>query len=392
MLRKLCFWFLSVGIVCALEIPSESVRISSTPANSFEDAFERGFVYGHIGALFQQGLDEAPTYGDLNFSIGYESRRFQGYKFGAEAWLIPKLYEAKSGDFMKGQTYFALAQLYADFYHQHEKFGATIGRYGINEEWMTHFTEGASLKYDLIPYIDLSLTWALRNAYITNYYVDNFSVFGEFDGYHWNGGAWYLKAAISIPQTTAKITPYFYYVPDFFSAPGVRGDVDLHITRRSLFKLMVHLMSYVELNGERKAQNGGSGGLIWAEGSFDFPNFRIGAGIINTLAGGAIYIDNFGQHTPFERTEGIFYYNATTPYGFISVNLWENYLSAYGALRGTFTNEGTILNWEAKLDMNVISNVSFGLAAIGVNNPTSAKTRLGQGDYMIFRGYAEFRF
>lgn len=393
MLKKLVFLFLGImGVLYAVELPNQSIQLSDTPANSFEDAFRRGLIYGHAGALFQQTIEESPTYGDLNLSLGYETRRFSGYKFGAELWLIPKLYEAQTGDFRKGQTYFDLTQLYVDYYHQYEKFGGTIGRYSIDEEWMTHFSEGLSVRYDLVPYVDFSFTWALRNAYITNYYADNFGVFGDYIDAKWSGGAFYLNAIISIPKVPVKIMPYIYFVPNFFVAPGIRGDFDLPITKNILFKAMAHLMSYVELDNTRKAAHSGGGGLIWAEGSFDFSWFRVGVGGIGTPSGGAIYIDGFGQHTPFERTDGIFYYGATTPYAFISMSFWDNFLSAYGAVRATFVNSQTIWNWEAKVDIHIISSVKIGLAAIGMSNPTPAKSRFGGADYMTFRGYVEYRF
>lgn len=390
-LRKLVFVCLSVGLLQGADI-----KLNDAPANSFQDAFERGLIYGHAGLLFQQSIDKAPTYGDINLSLGYESRRFMGYKFGAELWLIPKLYEGSPNDFRKSQTYFEMSQIYADYYNQYERFGGTIGRFRANEEWITHFNEGLALSYDQIPNLSLAFMWSLRNAYITPHFSQNYKVFGEYQSGKvgkWTGGAFYLRATLSIPQAPIKLTPYIYLVPDFFVAPGLKGELDLPITQKVLFKGMVHLTSYVELNDQRKVLNSGGGGIIWAEGGVDMSWIRIGAGIINTPKGGAIYIDGFGQNTPFERADGIFYYNATTPYVFVSSDLWK-YVSVYGAFRTSIINAQSALNWEARMDITPIQNVRMGISALGVSNPTQAPSKFGQnlGSYMIFRGYVEYHF
>lgn len=390
-LRKLVFVCLGVGLLYGAD-----PKLNDAPANSFQDAFARGLIYGHAGLLFQQSIDKAPTYGDINLSLGYESRRYLGYKFGAELWLIPKLYEGQRDDFRKAQTYFEAPQLYADYYNQYERFGGTIGRFRIDEDWITHFNEGLFLKYDQIPNLSLAFSWSLRNAYITPFFSQNYKVFGEYQSGKvgkWTGGAFYLRANITIPQAPITLTPYIYLVPDFFVAPGLRGELNLPITKNVLFKGIIHLTSYVELNEQRKALNSGGGGVIWTEGGIDWAGMRIGAGIINTPKGGAIYIDGFGQKTPFERADGIFYYNAITPYAYISANLWK-YASLYGAFRTSIIGAQSVLNWEARMDIMPIQNVRMGISALGMSNPTQAPSRFGQnmGSYMIFRGYVEYHF
>ncbi len=389
-LRKL----LLVGLIMGLLQGAD--KLNDAPASSFADAFSRGLIYGHAGLLFQQSINNAPTYGDINLSLGYESRRFLGYKFGGEMWIIPKLYEGRANDFRTSQTYFEVPQLYADYYNQYERFGGTIGRFKMDEEWITHFNEGLSVSYDQISNLSLAFTWSLRNAYITNYYTQNYKVFGEYQSGKvgsWRGGAFYLRATLQIPQAPIKLMPYIYLVPDFFVAPGLKGELNLPITKSLIFNGIIHLTSYVELNDARKITNNSGGGIIWAEGGIDWSGFRAGVGIINTPQGGAIFIDGFGQHTPFERTDGIFYYNAITPYAFISTNFW-NYLNVYGAFRTSIIDAQSVINWEAKMDITPIQNVRMGIMALGMNNPTPAPARFGSnlGSYMIFRGYIEYRF
>ena len=204
-LRKLVFVCLSVGLLQGADI-----KLNDAPGNSFQDAFERGLIYGHAGLLFQQSIDKAPTYGDINLSLGYESRRFMGYKFGAELWLIPKLYQGSPNDFRKSQTYFEMSQIYADYYNQYERFGGTIGRFRANEEWITHFNEGLALSYDQIPNLSLAFMWSLRNAYITPHFSQNYKVFGEYQSGKvgkWTGGAFYLRATLSIFKLQSNSRP-----------------------------------------------------------------------------------------------------------------------------------------------------------------------------------------
>lgn len=395
MLRKLVSVSLFL-VSFAFAIGEErTIKIEDAPAGSIEDALTRGLIYGHLGLVFQQSINDGPTYGNISTSLGYESRRFLGYKVGAEMWLIPKLYEANGGEFRRAQTYFEVPQIYGDYYNQYEGFGGTIGRYKTNEEWVTHFVEGASVVYDKINGVELAAHWFIRNAYLTNTFTQNFKSFGSYAGAKWSGGAFLMRAKAVLPQAPITFTPYLYIVPNFFVAPGIKGELDLPISRSMVFRSMLHLTSYVELNGARKQANKGGGGIIWLEAGLDIKGFRFGAGITSIPSGGAIFIEAFGQHTPFERSDGMFYYNATTPYGFASLKLFNN-ISAYGAFRATLINSAeTIINWEAKVDVTPFRGVRLGLGAIGMSNSNAnsmVPTRWGGRNYMTFRGYVEYDF
>ncbi|ETD22859.1 outer membrane family protein [Helicobacter macacae] len=408
--RLLAIW---AGALAVLFGAGE-VRIDNAPASSFADGFKRGLIYGHAGLLFQQSIGANPysTYGDINLSLGYETRRFMGYKFGAEMWIVPKLYEANAGDFTRSQTYFEVPQIYADFYNEYERFGGIIGRFKTDEEWITNYTEGLSASYDRVRNLSLNFTWALRNAFFTNYFAQNYQVFGDYQSGKvgsFSGGAFNLRADFAIPQAALVLSPYLYMVPDFFVAPGLKTKLDLSINQKLFFRALIHLASYVGV-GKQASSTSGGGGVIWGEAQIDWGRFvaagqdwqsflTAGVGIINTPNRGAIYIDSFGQNTPFERADGIFYYNSTTPYAFASVNLWR-YVSLYGAFRTSIISSNeTVLNWEARVDFRPIKSVLLGASAVGVNSSVNVRnnrvmpTRFGpSGSYTIFRGYVEYSF
>lgn len=408
--RLLAIW---AGALAVLFGAGE-VRIDNAPASSFADGFKRGLIYGHAGLLFQQSIGANPysTYGDINLSLGYETRRFMGYKFGAEMWIVPKLYEANAGDFTRSQTYFEVPQIYADFYNEYERFGGIIGRFKTDEEWITNYTEGLSASYDRVRNLSLNFTWALRNAFFTNYFAQNYQVFGDYQSGKvgsFSGGAFNLRADFAIPQAALVLSPYLYMVPDFFVAPGLKTKLDLPINQKLFFRALIHLASYVGV-GKQASSTSGGGGVIWGEAQIDWGRFvaagqdwqsflTAGVGIINTPNRGAIYIDSFGQNTPFERADGIFYYNSTTPYAFASINLWR-YVSLYGAFRTSIISSNeTVLNWEARVDFRPIKSVLLGASAVGVNSSVNVRnnrvmpTRFGpSGSYTIFRGYVEYSF
>lgn len=408
--RLLAIWASALAVLFG----AGEVRIDNAPASSFADGFKRGLIYGHAGLLFQQSIGANPysTYGDINLSLGYETRRFMGYKFGAEMWIVPKLYEANAGDFTRSQTYFEVPQIYADFYNEYERFGGIIGRFKTDEEWITNYTEGLSASYDRVRNLSLNFTWALRNAFFTNYFAQNYQVFGDYQSGKvgsFSGGAFNLRADFAIPQAALVLSPYLYMVPDFFVAPGLKTKLDLPINQKLFFRALIHLASYVGV-GKQASSTSGGGGVIWGEAQIDWGRFvaagqdwqsflTAGVGIINTPNRGAIYIDSFGQNTPFERADGIFYYNSTTPYAFASINLWR-YVSLYGAFRTSIISSNeTVLNWEARVDFRPIKSVLLGASAVGVNNSVNVRnnrimpTRFGpSGSYTIFRGYVEYSF
>ncbi|PAF52074.1 Opr family porin [Helicobacter sp. 13S00477-4] len=374
MLRKLVLCCLYGGIVFAAS--------PKTP----EEAFMKGIVNGHIGAFFQQSTKQDPTYGDLNMSLGYNSQRFMGYKVGAEVWLVPKLYEANKNDFERAQNIFVFSKLYGDFYNEYEKFGITLGRYEINEEWMTHNTEGLSVTYDKLDNISLAFVWAFRNAYVKNYYLSD----GFRKMFDWSGSL-LLRADIQIPNAPLKIEPYLYIAPGFFISPGIKLKLHLPLKQGIYFDSHIHLLSYVP--SEKYYKVSSSSGLVWIEGLMGWNGFEGGVGLVSVGGGvGVNRIDSFGQHTPFERTVGVFYGNAVTVYGFASTKIMD-YVSLYGAIRGTFIDKKNILNWEARINFDIYKGVELGLGLLGMSNQTEAIGYFnGTKNYIMGRGFIQYSF
>ncbi|PAF41249.1 outer membrane family protein [Helicobacter sp. 11S03491-1] len=374
MLRKLVLCCLYGGVLFAAG--------AKTP----QEAFMKGIINGHIGAFFQQSTKKDPTYGDLNMSLSYDSQRFMGYKVGAKAWLVPRIYEARSGDFNRAQEIFVLSDLYADFYNEYEKFGITLGRYKIDEEWITHNTEGLSVTYDKLDNISLSFVWALRNAYVRNYYLSGFRKM-----FNWSG-ALLFSGQIQIPNAPIKINPYLYIAPGVFISPGIKIELHLPLKTGIYFDGHVHLLSYVGSESYYGKLNGSSG-LIWAEGLIGWNSLETGLGFVSVGGGtGANRIDAFGQHTRFERTVGMFYANAVSAYGFVSTKI-TNYASLYGAVRGTFIKGKNILNWDARVNFHLQKGVELGLGILGMFNQTQATGYFGgTKDYLMGRGFIQYSF
>lgn len=374
MLRKLVLCCLLCGGVAL-----------AADARNPQEALMKGIINGHIGAFFQQSSKEDPTYGDLNMSLSYQTERYMGYKLGAEAWLVPRLYQGKGGDFDRAQDIFVFTKLYGDFYNKYEKFRMTLGRYEINEQWITHNTEGLSVSYDKLDNISLRFVWAFRNAYVENYFLSGFRKM-----YDW-AGAILLQGDIQIPNAPVKIKPYLYFAPGVFVSPGI--DVDLHLPLKSgiYFDSHIYLLSYVA--DKKYYGSSGSSGLVWVEGLVGVGNMQGGLGLMTVGGGqGANRIDAFGQHTPFERTAGMFYGNSTTIYGFAKADI-TSYANVYGALRGTFINGKSVLNWEAKINFIPQKGIELGLGILGMSNQTDAVGYFhGTKNYIMGRGFVQYKF
>lgn len=354
---------------------------SKTP----EEALKNGNISGHIGAFFQQASQNDPTYGDLNAFLTYESQKFLGYRVGVSAWLVPKIYEGRQGDFDRAQDYFVISSLYINFYNQYEKFGFSLGRYGINEEWITHQNEALSVIYNKLSNISLSFAWVLRNAYTSNYYLSGFRRL------FYGGGALLFRSEIQIPSVSIKLVPYLYAAPGVFISPGVKFTLHLPLKSGIYIDGNIHLLSYVA-SSQYYGQSSSSG-LIWLEGLMGWSIFEIGTGLVSVGGGqGANRIDAFGQHSEFERTAGMFYGNAITPYGFISIN-FSKYILLNGKIRETFIDSKTILNWELNTKFKIQKNIEFGLGFLGMFNSTQATGYFNDTkNYIMVRGFVQYKF
>lgn len=365
-------------LVCVVSV---ALAGSRTP----EEALKNGIVSGHIGAFFQQASQNDSTYGDLNAFLAYESQRFLGYKVGASAWLVPKIYEGKKGDFDRAQDYFVISNLYVNFYNRYEKFGFSLGRYEIDEEWITHQNEALSVSYDKFDNISLSFVWALRNSYTSNYYLSGFRKM-----FYW-GGAVLLRGEIQIPKISMKLVPYLYAAPGFFISPGVKFILHFPLKSGIYIDGSLHLLSYAASN--QYYGQSSSSGLIWFESLLGWNMFEVGVGLVSVGGGqGANRIDSFGQHSRFERTTGMFYGDAITPYGFASVKFSKD-ISLYGSIRDTFIGSNTILNWELNTKFKIQKSIEFGIGFLGIFDRTQAISYFNDTkSYIMARGFIQYNF
>ena len=391
------FLFFSVAFSWANGIFKEPDRLPNDAyARTIEQAFKNGYINGHIGTYAQQSSHKDPTFIDLNFSISYETLRWKGYKIGVEGWLNAKVFEVYPHDFAHNKDIFILPKIYADFYNSYERFGIRVGRYGINEEWITHNTEGFSVDYDGLQYTSLHFSWAFRNAYVENYYSCGFGGcdnFGDRVARKYRViGALYLRGSFDIPQFPVKLTPYFYTAPGIFFTTALKASMDLPVPYDIFVKSNVHLISYIQDKGYY-GPNAGAGFAFLMDGSVYWNGLEGGVGFSATDSHGASMIDAFGQQTPFERPVGMFWGGATTIYGFVKYHM--NYLDLSAGIRNTFINSKNVFNWELKASGTPIYNfkgLQLGLSVIGMNNSSEAIDYFGGKNYILVRGFVQYKF
>lgn len=357
-----------------------------TSARTIEEAFKGGKIGGHIGLFTQQSVNAEPAFLDINSSFGYSTLRYKGYKIGTEFWLNGKFFEVRPGDFAKDKKIFVLTNIYADFYNQYERFGIRVGRYHINEEWITHNAEGMSVDYDGIENISLNFSWVFRNAYTENYYTSDFRRMYRVVG------AMLMRASVQLPQFPISITPYMYFAPGVFFSPAVKASMNLPLPRDVFLKSNLHFLTYVQSRGWY-GPDAGTGVLFDLNSSASWYGLEGGLGFSATSDKGASMIDAFGQHSAFERPVGMYYGGATTIYSFLKYSL--PYLDIYGAIRETFLNKKNVFNWEFKVSGTPLRNISgleLGFSMIGMDNTTDAVDYFGGKKYILFRGFVQYKF
>lgn len=377
-------FFLSIVVICCFE---KFIMAEDIGARTIEEAFKGGYFNGHAGTYAQQASNREPTFVDLNMSLSYQTLRYRGYKIGMEAWLNAKLFEQSVGGFSRNKDIFTITNLYGDFYNQYEKFGIRVGRYNIDEEWITHNIEGMSVDYDGLKNISLNFTWAFRNAYTENYYNSGFRKMYRVVG------AMLLRGSIDIPNFPLTITPYFYFAPGVFFTSAFKAAMNLPLPYSIYFKASTDLISYIQDKGWY-GPNAGAGFLFMLDSSVYWNGLEGGIGFSATDSDGASRIDAFGQHTVFERPVGMFWGNAITIYGFVKYEM-TNYFKVHTAIRNTFIDGKNVFNWEIKASgtpLKKLSGLELGIAAIGMDNKSEAVDYFGGKEYILIRGFVQYKF
>lgn len=316
---------------------------------------------GHMGMYYQGMTGGAPSFVDANVSLAYETQRFQGIGLGGSMWAATKLYQAHGGDFAKVKDGFVFTELYASFLNPN-RISVYAGRFKTDSEWIKHFTQGASVTYEDIENLKVDFIWANKNAYVTNYRMDNFqNPYGSV-------GAIYLGATITLPESPLQITPYMYVAPDDFTSFGAKVLVAVPAGSFTLFGKM-HFLSFVSRNDRviDYSSTNGDGGFVWLEGGGKWQGLSAGGGVLSVAENGARGIDSFGQSSHFERREGLFYNNATTLYGFLEYDL-KQYVQLDAAIRHTTVTNKNIFNWEVGLVSQPQHNIKLGVKVIGMIN------------------------
>ena len=161
-----------------------------------------GTPSGHMGLYYQGMTGGAPSFVDANVSLGYETRRLRGIGLGTSMWAATKLFQSKSGDFSQVKENFVFTEFNANFVNPN-RISMYVGRFKTDSEWIKYYTQGAAVSYEDIENLQVNFIWAWKNAYVTNYRMQDF--FNPFG----NIGAMYLSAALTLPDSPLQITPIF---------------------------------------------------------------------------------------------------------------------------------------------------------------------------------------
>lgn len=349
MKKALCIFSL---ISCVLGIAS---------ANDIGRLLLSGRPSGHMGVYYQGMTGGAPTFADVNVSLGYETQRFRGIALGGSMWAATKLYQSRGGAFSQVKDNFVLTELYANF-NNPNRLNISLGRFKTDSEWIKYYTQGLSVSYDDIENLQINFIWANKNAYVTNYRMDNFQ--NPFGGI----GAMYLGATFTLADSPLQITPYIYAAPNDFTSYGAKVIVAVPVKSFTLYGKM-HFLGFSSKNNRviDASSTDGDSGFVWIEGGAKWNGLNAGGGVISVDKNGARGIDSFGQSSYFERREGLFYNNATTLYGFLEYDL-KQYIQLDSAIRHTSISGKSIFNWEVGLVSQPQANIKLGVKIIGMIN------------------------
>lgn len=321
-----------------------------------------GRPFGHMGVYYQGMTGGAPSFADVNVSLGYESQRYAGIAVGGSMWAATRIFQNKGGDFSKViPDPFVLTELYANFINPN-RISMYAGRFRTDSEWVKHYTQGAQIVYEDVENLKVDFIWAWKNAYVTNYRMDNF--YNPFGGV----GALYLGATITLPESPLEITPYIYAAPGDFTSLGAKVLVAVPAGEAVLYGKM-HFLSFMGRSDRviDGLSSRGDGGFVWLEGGAKWNGLSAGGGIISVAKNGARGIDSFGQSSYFERREGLFYDNANTFYGFLEYDL-KQYVQLDSAIRHTGIGSKNIFNWEVGITSEPQKNIKIGAKIIGMIN------------------------
>ena len=330
-------------------------------ANNLARLFLTGQPSGHMGLYYQGMTGGAPSFVDINASLAYQTQRFRGIGFGTSMWVATKVFQSHIGDFSQEKENFVFTELNASFVNPN-RISMYVGRFKTNTEWIKYYTQGVAVSYEDIENVQIDFIWALKNAYVTNYRVENFSnPFG-------NLGSIYLGASITLPDSPLQLTPYIYTAPSDFTSFGVKVLVAVPAGSAALYGKM-HFLGFSG-KGDKvidSSRTSGDGGFVWLEGGAKWVGINAGGGVISMNQNGARGIDSFGQSSYFERREGLFYNNATTLYGFLEYD-FKRYMQLDAAIRHTTIGSKNIFNWEVGVVSEPQNNIKIGAKIIGMIN------------------------
>lgn len=360
-------------------------------AESVGEYLMMGKPRGHFGLYFQNMTERRTNFADVNVSLGYDTpTNSSGVSFGGSMWLAMRMYEYARGDFDSTKDNFIFTEAYAKF-ERNDRIKVQAGRFYTTAEWVQFYNQGAHVQYALNQNAAVRLLWINANAYVTNYRMSEYrNPFGK-------SGVFFGDLLLSLPASPIKISPYFYIAPNRFSAFGIKLMLEKPTLGDSTLYANVHLLSYIGRNEIiESSRTDGDGALVWVEGGVKWSGVKFGGGFMSVSKNGISGIDAFGQSSPFERREGLFYADANTLYGVLEYT-FENHLVLESAIRNTSIGSKYIFNWEANARITIAPDMVFGGGFIGMFN--NANIMLDDyifasdgRNYVLGRVFLQFKF
>ena len=331
-------------------------------AVSAGDYLLMGKPRGHFSIYYQDMTDKRSNFADVNVSVGYDSPvSTSGISFGGSFWLAARMYEHQRGDFDSSKKDFIWTEGYVR-YDNNERLRLEAGRFYANTEWIRYYNQGARLDFMLAPNLILNVMWVNKNAYVTNYRMSEYR--NPFD----TSGVFYGAIRLGVPEAPMQIMPYVYAAPNYFTAFGIKINLEKDLIGDSAFYTNVHLLSYIGKNQViEQSRTDGDIGFVWLEGGIKWAGVKLGGGLIIISEKGTSGIDAFGQSTYFERREGLFYADANTFYGVLEYT-FTNHIVLESAIRYTSIDVKQIFNWEANARFAAAPGVWVGGGLIGMLN------------------------
>ncbi|WP_104761390.1 outer membrane family protein [Helicobacter cetorum] len=191
-------------------------------------------------------------------------------------------------------------------YAYKNKFNMTIGRYLSKMHLMSGYTQGFELEYKILPTISVKWFSSFGRALAFGAFIRDFYAPITYDNH--NKVAFYgihsLNFKISLKHLS--ITPFLYFSPKIYNAPGLETHIDSNpkfkgLGFRSLTQVVVFFPIYAPYLANtywRNAKLGHFGTSLSLHQRFDYNEYNFGFGYYENFGNANAKIGWYGSSTP----------------------------------------------------------------------------------------------